>query len=93
MEIEEEDEEEEEVYFSAQDLLGMREDVAGLVRALLKLLEKFSLRDKPQSADSCVRVSRNPSHNPSNNQTQLAQASILNVIQFFCILSPSVTSV
>lgn len=58
MEIDEEDEEEEEeVYFSAQDLLGMREDVAGLVRTLLKLLEKFSLRDKPQSADSCVRVS------------------------------------
>ncbi|XP_053087025.1 condensin-2 complex subunit D3 [Pangasianodon hypophthalmus] len=57
MEIdEEEEEEEEEVYFSAQDLLGMREDVAGLVRTLLKLLEKFSLRDKPQSADSCVRL-------------------------------------
>ncbi|KAM9449550.1 condensin-2 complex subunit D3 [Clarias gariepinus] len=57
MEIDEEDEEEEEeVYFSAQDLLGMREDVAGLVRTLLKLLEKFSLRDKPQSADSCVRL-------------------------------------
>lgn len=59
MEIDEEDEEEEEeeVYFSAQDLLAMREDVVGLVRTLLKLLEKFSLRDKPQSADSCVRVS------------------------------------
>ncbi|KAF4071642.1 hypothetical protein AMELA_G00275640 [Ameiurus melas] len=59
MEIEEEEEEEDdddEVYFSAQDLLGMREDVAGLVRTLLKLLEKFSLRDKPQSADSCTRL-------------------------------------
>lgn len=59
MEIDEEDEddEDEEVYFSAQDLLGMRKDVVGLVQTLLKLLEKFSLRDKPQSADSCVRVS------------------------------------
>lgn len=59
MEIDEEDEDEEgeEVYFSAQDLLGMREDVVGLVRTLLQLLEKFSLRDKPQSADSCLRVS------------------------------------
>ncbi|KAF7686726.1 condensin-2 complex subunit D3 [Silurus meridionalis] len=57
MEIDEEEEEEdEEVYFSAQDLLVLREDVAGLVRTLLKLLEKFSLRDKPQSADSCVRL-------------------------------------
>ncbi|GAA6088976.1 condensin-2 complex subunit D3 [Tachysurus ichikawai] len=58
MEIDEEDEddEDEEVYFSAQDLLGMRKDVVGLVQTLLKLLEKFSLRDKPQSADSCVRL-------------------------------------
>lgn len=57
-EEEDDDDEEEEVYFSAQDLLGMREDVAGLVRTLLKLLEKFSLRDKPQSADNCMRVSK-----------------------------------
>lgn len=55
-EEEDEEEEEEEVYFSSQDMLGMREDVMGLVRALLKLLEKFSLKDKPQSADSCMRV-------------------------------------
>ncbi|KAI4878686.1 hypothetical protein NFI96_030339 [Prochilodus magdalenae] len=52
----EEEEEEEEVYFSAQDLLKLREDVVALVRTLLRLLEKFSLRDKPQSADSCVRI-------------------------------------
>ncbi|TSN95725.1 Condensin-2 complex subunit D3 [Bagarius yarrelli] len=58
MVIDEEDdeEEEEEVYFSAQDLLGMREDVCSLIQTLLKLLENFSLRDKPQSADSCVRL-------------------------------------
>ncbi|XP_017580409.1 condensin-2 complex subunit D3 [Pygocentrus nattereri] len=58
MEIDEDDEEEEEeeVYFSAQDLLRMREDMVALVRTLLRLLEKFSLRDKPQSADSCVRI-------------------------------------
>uniref|UniRef100_A0AAR2KRM9 Condensin-2 complex subunit D3 n=1 Tax=Pygocentrus nattereri TaxID=42514 RepID=A0AAR2KRM9_PYGNA len=56
MEIDEDDEEEEEeeVYFSAQDLLRMREDMVALVRTLLRLLEKFSLRDKPQSADSCI---------------------------------------
>ncbi|XP_072526463.1 condensin-2 complex subunit D3 [Salminus brasiliensis] len=52
----EEEEEEEEVYFSAQDLLKLREDVVALVQTLLRLLEKFSLKDKPQSADSCVRI-------------------------------------
>uniref|UniRef100_A0AAY5EYD2 Condensin-2 complex subunit D3 n=1 Tax=Electrophorus electricus TaxID=8005 RepID=A0AAY5EYD2_ELEEL len=59
MEIEEEEEEEEdeeEVYFSAQDLLRLRDDVICLVRTLLRLLERFSLKDKPQSADSCVRI-------------------------------------
>ena len=63
MEIDEDEEEdeEEEVYFSAQDLLRMREDVVALVRTLLRLLERFSLRDKLQSADSCVRVSVRPS--------------------------------
>uniref|UniRef100_A0A4W4G7Q2 Condensin-2 complex subunit D3 n=1 Tax=Electrophorus electricus TaxID=8005 RepID=A0A4W4G7Q2_ELEEL len=63
MEIEEEEEEEEdeeEVYFSAQDLLRLRDDVICLVRTLLRLLERFSLKDKPQSADSCVRVSVPP---------------------------------
>lgn len=57
MEIDDdEDDEEEGMYFSAQDLLKLREGIVLLVRTLLRLLEKFSLRDKPQSADSCVQV-------------------------------------
>lgn len=57
MEIDDdEDDEEEGMYFSAHDLLKLREGVVLLVRTLLRLLEKFSLRDKPQSADSCVQV-------------------------------------
>ncbi|XP_076874231.1 condensin-2 complex subunit D3-L-like isoform X1 [Brachyhypopomus gauderio] len=61
MEVDEEEEDddeedEEEVCFSAQDLLRLREDVVGLVRTLLRLLERFSLKDKPQSADSCIRI-------------------------------------
>uniref|UniRef100_A0A8C1CFZ5 Condensin-2 complex subunit D3 n=1 Tax=Cyprinus carpio carpio TaxID=630221 RepID=A0A8C1CFZ5_CYPCA len=56
MEIDDdEDDEEEVVYFSAQDLLKLREGIVLLVRTLLRLLERFSLRDKPQSADSCVQ--------------------------------------
>ncbi|XP_042573497.1 condensin-2 complex subunit D3-like [Cyprinus carpio] len=57
MEIDDdEDDEEEVVYFSAQDLLKLREGIVLLVRTLLRLLERFSLRDKPQSADSCVQL-------------------------------------
>lgn len=57
MEIDDdEDDEEEGVYFSAQDLLKLREAIVLLVRTLLRLLERFSLRDKPQSADSCVQL-------------------------------------
>ncbi|KAF4118849.1 condensin-2 complex subunit D3 [Onychostoma macrolepis] len=57
MEIDDdEDDEEEAVYFSAQDLLKLREGIVLLVRTLLRLLERFSLRDKPQSADSCVQL-------------------------------------
>ncbi|XP_065110750.1 condensin-2 complex subunit D3 isoform X2 [Paramisgurnus dabryanus] len=57
MEIDgDEDDEEEAMYFSAQDLLKIREDIVMLVRALLRLLEKFSLKDKPQSTDSCVQL-------------------------------------
>uniref|UniRef100_A0A8C2B589 Condensin-2 complex subunit D3 n=1 Tax=Cyprinus carpio TaxID=7962 RepID=A0A8C2B589_CYPCA len=57
MEIDDdEDDEEEVVYFSAQDLLKLREGIVLLARTLLRLLERFSLRDKPQSADSCVQL-------------------------------------
>ncbi|XP_067297852.1 condensin-2 complex subunit D3 isoform X2 [Pseudorasbora parva] len=57
MEIDDdEDDAEEGMYFSAQDLLKLRESIVLLVRTLLKLLEKISLRDKPQSADSCVQL-------------------------------------
>lgn len=58
MEIDgDEDDEEEATYFSAQDLLKIREDIVMLIRTLLRLVEKFSLKDKPQSTDGCVQVS------------------------------------
>lgn len=57
MEIDDDEEDEDEgMYFSAQDLLKLREGIVLLVRTLLRLLERFSLRDKPQSADSCVQL-------------------------------------
>lgn len=58
MEIDgDEDDEVEEMYFSAQDLLKIREGIVMLISTLLRLIEKFSLKDKPQSTDSCVQVS------------------------------------
>uniref|UniRef100_A0A8C2GSV3 Condensin-2 complex subunit D3 n=1 Tax=Cyprinus carpio TaxID=7962 RepID=A0A8C2GSV3_CYPCA len=55
MEIDDdEDDEEQGVYFSPQDLLKLREGIVLLVRTLLRLLERFSLRDKPQSADTSL---------------------------------------
>ncbi|KAI7810837.1 condensin-2 complex subunit D3 isoform X1 [Triplophysa rosa] len=57
MEIDgDEDDEVEEMYFSAQDLLKIREDIVMLIRTLLRLLGNFSLKDKPQSTDSCVQL-------------------------------------
>ncbi|TRY56494.1 hypothetical protein DNTS_008784 [Danionella cerebrum] len=55
MEIDEDDEDE-GIYLSTQDLLKLREGIVLLVRTLLRLLERFSMRDKPQSADSCVQL-------------------------------------
>ncbi|XP_037322462.2 condensin-2 complex subunit D3 [Pungitius pungitius] len=53
---EEEEEEEEELHFSAQDLVKIRDAVVLLVRSLLRLLQAFPLRDRPQSADNCTQI-------------------------------------
>uniref|UniRef100_A0A7M4FS80 Condensin-2 complex subunit D3 n=1 Tax=Crocodylus porosus TaxID=8502 RepID=A0A7M4FS80_CROPO len=47
-EEEEEEENQEEVYFSAQDLLQIRQAVFLLMKNFLRLLLKFSLKEKPQ---------------------------------------------
>lgn len=54
MEIEEE--EEEELNFSGQDLMKIREAVVLLIQSLLRLLQTFSLADRPQSASNCAQV-------------------------------------
>ncbi|XP_050178812.1 condensin-2 complex subunit D3 [Myiozetetes cayanensis] len=58
--LEEEEEEEEEndehVYFSTQDLLQIRKAVFLLLKNFLKLLPKFSLKEKPQCFQSCLKV-------------------------------------
>uniref|UniRef100_A0A8C2YZZ0 Non-SMC condensin II complex, subunit D3 n=1 Tax=Cyclopterus lumpus TaxID=8103 RepID=A0A8C2YZZ0_CYCLU len=50
----EEEEEEEELNFSAKDLLNIRDAVVLLVQSLLRLLQTFPLKDRPQSAGHCT---------------------------------------
>uniref|UniRef100_A0A8C2X0W0 Non-SMC condensin II complex, subunit D3 n=1 Tax=Cyclopterus lumpus TaxID=8103 RepID=A0A8C2X0W0_CYCLU len=51
----EEEEEEEELNFSAKDLLNIRDAVVLLVQSLLRLLQTFPLKDRPQSAGHCTQ--------------------------------------
>lgn len=53
----EEEEEEEEIYFSAWDLSHIRNAIFNLLRNFLRLLPKFSLKEKPQSIQTCIEVS------------------------------------
>ncbi|KAL1782413.1 condensin-2 complex subunit D3 isoform X1 [Sigmodon hispidus] len=52
----EEEEEEEEIYFSAQDLSQIRNAIFNLLKNFLRLLPKFSLKEKPQSIQTCIEV-------------------------------------
>ncbi|XP_035040241.1 condensin-2 complex subunit D3 isoform X1 [Hippoglossus stenolepis] len=54
MEVDEE--EEEELYFSGVDLLKIRDAVFLLVQTLLRLLQTFSLKGRPQSASNCTQI-------------------------------------
>uniref|UniRef100_A0A7M4E267 Condensin-2 complex subunit D3 n=1 Tax=Crocodylus porosus TaxID=8502 RepID=A0A7M4E267_CROPO len=53
---EEEEENQEEVYFSAQDLLQIRQAVFLLMKNFLRLLLKFSLKEKPQCVQNCLQI-------------------------------------
>ncbi|XP_009982134.1 PREDICTED: condensin-2 complex subunit D3-like, partial [Tauraco erythrolophus] len=59
--LEEEEEEEEEedcenVYFSTDDLLQVRNSIFLLLKNFLRLLPKFSLKDKPQCVQNCLQI-------------------------------------
>ncbi|NXE73530.1 CNDD3 protein, partial [Cochlearius cochlearius] len=57
--LEEEEEEEEDcenVYFSADDLLQVRNSIFLLLKNFLKLLPKFSLKEKPQCVQNCLQI-------------------------------------
>ncbi|XP_008067731.1 condensin-2 complex subunit D3 [Carlito syrichta] len=55
-EIIEEQEDEENIYFSARDLSQIRNAIFHLLKNFLRLLHKFSLKEKPQCIQNCVEV-------------------------------------
>ncbi|XP_064207133.1 condensin-2 complex subunit D3 isoform X1 [Anguilla rostrata] len=55
-EFDDEDLEEEEMFFSAKDLLYIREGIICLVKTLLRLLTKLPLKDKSHSVQNCAQV-------------------------------------
>ncbi|KAG7999876.1 Condensin-2 complex subunit D3 [Nibea albiflora] len=52
----EDEEEEEELHFSGQDLMKIRDAVVLLVQSLLRLLQTFPLKDRPQSASNYTEI-------------------------------------
>lgn len=56
--LEEEEDQEEEVYFAAEELLQIREALFLLLKNLLRLLSKFSLKEKPQCVQMCIQVTK-----------------------------------
>ncbi|NXI51020.1 CNDD3 protein, partial [Chloroceryle aenea] len=55
-EEEEEEEDCENVHFSTDDLLRVRDSIFLLLKNILRLLPKFSLKEKPQCMQSCLKV-------------------------------------
>uniref|UniRef100_A0A8U8AWN6 Condensin-2 complex subunit D3 n=1 Tax=Geospiza parvula TaxID=87175 RepID=A0A8U8AWN6_GEOPR len=53
---EEKEEDDENIYFSTEDLLQVRNAIFLLLKNFLRLLPKFSLKEKPQCMQNCVEV-------------------------------------
>ncbi|NWW35712.1 CNDD3 protein, partial [Panurus biarmicus] len=54
--LEEEEEDGENVYFTTEDLLQVRNAIFLLLKNFLRLLPKFSLKEKPQCMQNCLQV-------------------------------------
>nr|XP_057933189.1 condensin-2 complex subunit D3 isoform X3 [Doryrhamphus excisus] len=56
MDVDDEDDEEEEVELHFSDQTRIRHALVLLLQSLLRLLQTFALKDKPQSASSCTQI-------------------------------------
>ncbi|XP_069804288.1 condensin-2 complex subunit D3 [Dendropsophus ebraccatus] len=54
--LSDEEQDEEAVYFSTHDLMNIRDSIILLLKNFLRLLPKFSLKDKPQSVTHCMQT-------------------------------------
>ncbi|CAM4666623.1 unnamed protein product [Lepidochelys olivacea] len=54
--FEEDEDQEEEIYFSGHDLLQIREAILLLLKNFLRLLPKFSLKEKPHCVQNCMQT-------------------------------------
>lgn len=55
----EEQEDEDNICFSTRDLCQIRNAIFQLLKNFLRLLPKFSLKEKPQCVQNCIEVSEN----------------------------------
>ncbi|XP_061546170.1 condensin-2 complex subunit D3 [Phycodurus eques] len=82
MEVDEEEEEEEELHLSSQDLNRIRDALVLLVQSLLRLLQTFTLKYKPQSACSCTQIfSKLLYFEPVIGELNLAAGQNMNELQ------------
>lgn len=72
-------EEEEELNFSGQDWIKIRDAVVLLIQSLLRLLQTFPLRDRPQSASNFAKVTAFCQH---------SQVSLKHLHAWYLILFP-----
>ncbi|XP_052044738.1 condensin-2 complex subunit D3 [Apodemus sylvaticus] len=85
---EEEEEEEEEIYFSGQDLSKIRDAIFNLLKNFLRLLPKFSLKEKPQSIQTCIEVFvALTSFEPIPHKFLISQARNLNEVKYISELA------
>ncbi|XP_028619764.1 condensin-2 complex subunit D3 [Grammomys surdaster] len=78
----EEEEEEEEIYLSGRDLSQIRDAIFNLLKNFLRLLPKFSLKEKPQSIQTCIEVFvALTSFEPVSHKFLISQARNLNEVK------------
>ncbi|NXK88772.1 CNDD3 protein, partial [Formicarius rufipectus] len=80
---EEEEEDDENVYLSTEDLLQVRNAIFLLLKNFLRLLPKFSLKEKPQCVQNCLQVFvEMTSFEPVVHEFQFSSAMDVNKVKY-----------
>uniref|UniRef100_A0A8C8SVB2 Condensin-2 complex subunit D3 n=1 Tax=Pelusios castaneus TaxID=367368 RepID=A0A8C8SVB2_9SAUR len=75
--FEEEENQEEEIYFSTHDLLQIREAIFLLLKNFLRLLPKFSLKEKPHCVQNCMQVTKTTKDSVTQTDPRASQHVLL----------------